>query len=116
MLHHPRPNPIAFSVGPVDVHWYGIMYVLAFALFIILGRVRIRTQRHVQAQGWTYADLDDMLFYGMLGVVIGGIDLGAYVREMRAADDGSIRSRARPRLPSQLLHLRHVGRVRASRG
>jgi phosphatidylglycerol---prolipoprotein diacylglyceryl transferase len=72
MLHHPQPNPIAFSIGPVDIHWYGIMYVIAFALFIILGRVRIRTQPHVQAQGWTNADLDDMLFYGMLGVVIGG--------------------------------------------
>jgi len=72
MLVHPQPNPIAFSIGPVDIHWYGIMYVLAFALFIILGRVRIRTQRHVQAQGWTNSDLDDMLFYGMLGVVIGG--------------------------------------------
>lgn len=72
MLHHPRPNPIAFSIGPVDIHWYGIMYVLAFALFIILGRLRIKTQPHVQAQGWTNADLDDMLFYGMLGVVIGG--------------------------------------------
>lgn len=72
MLVHPQPNPIAFSIGPVDIHWYGIMYVLAFALFIILGRVRIRTQPHVQAQGWTNADLDDMLFYGMLGVVVGG--------------------------------------------
>jgi len=72
MLVHPQPNPIAFSIGPVDIHWYGIMYVVAFALFIILGRVRIKTQAHVQAQGWTYTDLDDMLFYGMLGVVIGG--------------------------------------------
>ena len=72
MLHHPRPNPIAFHLGPVEIHWYGIMYVLAFALFIILGRVRIKTQPHVQAQGWTNTDLDDMLFYGMLGVVIGG--------------------------------------------
>jgi phosphatidylglycerol:prolipoprotein diacylglycerol transferase len=72
MLVHPQPNPIAFSIGPVDIHWYGIMYVVAFALFIILGRVRIKTQGHVQAQGWTYTDLDDMLFYGMLGVVIGG--------------------------------------------
>jgi phosphatidylglycerol---prolipoprotein diacylglyceryl transferase len=72
MLVHPQPNPIAFSIGPVQVHWYGLMYVLAFALFLILGRVRIRTQPHVQAQGWKYEDLDDMLFYGMLGVVLGG--------------------------------------------
>jgi len=72
MLVHPHPNPIAFSIGPVDVHWYGIMYVVAFALFVILGRVRIKTQPHVAAQGWKNEDLDDMLFYGMLGVVIGG--------------------------------------------
>jgi phosphatidylglycerol---prolipoprotein diacylglyceryl transferase len=72
MLVHPHPNPVAFSLGPVEIHWYGIMYVLAFALFIILGRVRIKTQPHVRALGWKNEDLDDMLFYGMLGVVIGG--------------------------------------------
>jgi phosphatidylglycerol:prolipoprotein diacylglycerol transferase len=72
MLVHPNPDPVAFHIGPLPIHWYGIMYVLAFALFIILGRVRIKTQPHVAAQGWTKEDLDDMLFYGMLGVVIGG--------------------------------------------
>jgi phosphatidylglycerol:prolipoprotein diacylglycerol transferase len=72
MLVHPQPNPIAFSIGPVDIHWYGIMYVVAFALFVILGRVRIKTQPHVAAKGWKNEDLDDLLFYGMLGVVIGG--------------------------------------------
>jgi phosphatidylglycerol:prolipoprotein diacylglycerol transferase len=71
MLVHPQPNPIAFSIGPVQVHWYGLMYVLAFALFLMLGRVRIR-QPHIAAQGWKAEDLDDMLFYGMLGVVLGG--------------------------------------------
>lgn len=72
MLVHPQPDPVAFHLGPVEIHWYGIMYVLAFALFIILGRVRIATQPHVRALGWKNEDLDDMLFYGMLGVVIGG--------------------------------------------
>jgi phosphatidylglycerol:prolipoprotein diacylglycerol transferase len=72
MLVHPNPDPVAIHLGPLAIHWYGIMYVLAFAFFIILGRVRIRTQPHVAAQGWTRADLDDMLFYGVLGVVIGG--------------------------------------------
>jgi len=71
MLIHPQPDPIAIALGPVQIHWYGLMYVLAFALFIILGRVRIRMP-HVAAQGWTKDDLDDMLFYGMLGVVLGG--------------------------------------------
>jgi phosphatidylglycerol:prolipoprotein diacylglycerol transferase len=69
MLIHPQPDPIAIALGPVQIHWYGLMYVLAFALFIILGRVRIRMP-HVAAQGWTKDDLDDMLFYGMLGVVL----------------------------------------------
>lgn len=71
MLIHPQPDPIAFSIGPVHVRWYGLMYVLAFALFLLLGRARLK-QRHVAAQGWKAEDLDDMLFYGMLGVVIGG--------------------------------------------
>jgi phosphatidylglycerol:prolipoprotein diacylglycerol transferase len=65
------PDPVAFHLGPVAVHWYGLMYVLAFALFLLLGRVRIK-QPHIARQGWKTEDLDDMLFYGMLGVVIGG--------------------------------------------
>ena len=71
MLIHPQPNPIALELGPVQIHWYGLMYVVAFALFIMLGRVRIRMP-HVAVQGWTKDDLDDMLFYGMLGVILGG--------------------------------------------
>jgi len=71
MLIHPMPAPIAIQIGPLAVHWYGLMYVLAFALFIILGRVRIK-QPHIAVLGWKKEDLDDMLFYGMLGVVIGG--------------------------------------------
>jgi len=71
MLIHPLPDPIAFSLGPLSVHWYGLMYLVAFIQFLILGRVRIR-QPHIAAAGWKAEDLDDMLFYGVLGVVIGG--------------------------------------------
>jgi phosphatidylglycerol:prolipoprotein diacylglycerol transferase len=71
MLTHPMPDPVALSLGPLHIHWYGLMYVLAFGLFLTLGRVRVR-QPHINAQGWHNQDLDDMLFYGMLGVVIGG--------------------------------------------
>jgi phosphatidylglycerol:prolipoprotein diacylglycerol transferase len=71
MLIHPMPDPIAFSLGPVHVRWYGLMYLLAFAQFIALGRIRIR-QAHIAAQGWQKETLDDMLFYGVLGVIIGG--------------------------------------------
>ncbi|MES2299983.1 MAG: prolipoprotein diacylglyceryl transferase [Pseudomonadota bacterium] len=71
MLKHPQPDPIAFHIFSFPVHWYGLMYAVAFFMFIVLGRVRIR-QPHIAAQRWTREDLDDMLFYGMLGVVIGG--------------------------------------------
>jgi phosphatidylglycerol---prolipoprotein diacylglyceryl transferase len=71
MLIHPMPNPIAFSLGPLSVHWYGLMYLVGFIQFIALGRVRIR-QPHIAAVGWKKEDLDDMLFYGVLGVVLGG--------------------------------------------
>lgn len=71
MLTHPLPDPVAISFGPISVHWYGIMYLVAFIQFIILGRLRIR-QPHIAAAGWKKEDLDDMLFYGVLGVVIGG--------------------------------------------
>ncbi len=71
MLVHPLPDPIAFSLGPLSVRWYGLMYLLAFAQFVALGRVRIK-QPHIAAAGWNKEDLEDMLFYGVLGVVIGG--------------------------------------------
>lgn len=65
------PDPIAFSLGPLHVRWYGLMYLLAFIQFIWVGRIRIK-QPHIAADGWKKEDLDDMLFYGVLGVVIGG--------------------------------------------
>jgi phosphatidylglycerol:prolipoprotein diacylglycerol transferase len=70
MMIHPQFDPIALSIGPLSIHWYGIMYLIAFILFYLLGRYRIH---HTQlAQNWTIKQLDDLLFYGVLGVVIGG--------------------------------------------
>jgi len=40
MLSYPLIDPIALSLGPVKVHWYGLMYVLGFAAVWILGRKR----------------------------------------------------------------------------
>lgn len=71
MLIHPMPDPIALAIGPFAIRWYGLMYLTAFILFIVLGRIRIR-QPHISAQGWRNENVDDMLFYGVLGVVIGG--------------------------------------------
>ncbi len=68
MLIHPQFDPVAFSLGPLAVRWYGLMYLLAFAQFILLGRLRIR---HGSAP-FDQEQLDDLLFYGMLGVILGG--------------------------------------------
>jgi phosphatidylglycerol---prolipoprotein diacylglyceryl transferase len=68
MLLHPQFDPVAFSLGPLSVRWYGLMYLVAFVQFILLGRYRIKTR-----PGFITAEqLDDLLFYGMLGVIIGG--------------------------------------------
>ncbi len=71
LLVHPQFDPIAFRVGPLAVHWYGLMYLTAFALFLFLASRRLR-QPQWAASGWTRADIDDLLFYGVLGVVLGG--------------------------------------------
>jgi phosphatidylglycerol:prolipoprotein diacylglycerol transferase len=62
-------DPIAFSVGPLDVHWYGIMYLLAFMSFWLIGSYRAKRQSW---WGWSEQDVSDVLFYGMLGVIVGG--------------------------------------------
>jgi phosphatidylglycerol---prolipoprotein diacylglyceryl transferase len=69
MLVHPQFDPIAVSLGPIHVRWYGLMYLVAFLLFVWLGKYRARTQPQL---GWKPAELDDLLFYGALGVVLGG--------------------------------------------
>ena len=68
MLLHPQFDPVAFSLGPLSVRWYGLMYLLAFVQFILLGRYRIKSRPSIL----TVEQLDDLLFYGMLGVIVGG--------------------------------------------
>ncbi|MBI3369457.1 MAG: prolipoprotein diacylglyceryl transferase [Burkholderiales bacterium] len=71
MLVHPQFNPIAVSLGPVAVHWYGITYLVAFGMFLWLANLRVRRPWYVEA-GWTRRDVEDLLFWGVLGTVIGG--------------------------------------------
>ncbi|MFG6464007.1 prolipoprotein diacylglyceryl transferase [Roseateles sp. DXS20W] len=71
MLVHPQFDPIALRLGPLAVHWYGITYLIAFGLFLWLAGRRVRLPQHA-AVGWTRQDVDDVLFYGVLGVVLGG--------------------------------------------
>ena len=68
MLVHPNIDPIAFSIGPLAVRWYGLMYLAGFAVGWWLGLRRIaRNQSPV-----TKAQLDDLLFLIVLGVILGG--------------------------------------------
>jgi phosphatidylglycerol:prolipoprotein diacylglycerol transferase len=71
MLVHPQFSPIALQIGPVAIHWYGLTYLVAFGLFIWLGAQRVKLAQFAQS-GWTRRDVEDLLFYGVLGVVIGG--------------------------------------------
>lgn len=69
MLIHPQFDPVAIHLGPLAVRWYGLMYLAAFAAFIVLGRRRAARQPW---HGIAPEALDDLLFYGVLGVVLGG--------------------------------------------
>ena len=69
MLTHPQFDPIALSLGPVAIRWYGLMYVVAFVLFMVLGRMHLKRRPEL---GFSKETMDDLLFYGMLGVVLGG--------------------------------------------
>lgn len=71
MLVHPQFDPIAVQIGPVAIHWYGLTYLVAFGLFLWLAALRT-AQPPFARVGWTRRDVEDLLFYGVLGVVIGG--------------------------------------------
>ena len=68
MLMHPNFDPVAFSVGPISVHWYGIMYLMAFATawWIALSRAK---QAHSLIDS---KYIEDLIVYGALGVILGG--------------------------------------------
>lgn len=69
MLIHPQFDPVAVSLGPISIHWYGLMYMAAFVLFVVLGRIHARRRPEL---GWDAKAIDDLLLYGVLGVVVGG--------------------------------------------
>jgi phosphatidylglycerol:prolipoprotein diacylglycerol transferase len=71
MLIHPNFDPVAIHIGPLAVRWYGLMYLVGFMLAVVVARLRLRLP-HVAAQGWSVKDIDDILFYGVLGTILGG--------------------------------------------
>ncbi|MGK0674695.1 MAG: prolipoprotein diacylglyceryl transferase [Halothiobacillaceae bacterium] len=66
MLVYPHIDPVALQLGPLKVHWYGLMYLVGFALAWGLGRLR------AEAKGFGKEEPGDMLFYMALGVILGG--------------------------------------------
>jgi phosphatidylglycerol---prolipoprotein diacylglyceryl transferase len=69
MFVYPDFDPIALQIGPLAIRWYGLMYLLAFGLFLLLGKYRAKNEPR---WGISTIQVDDLLFYGVLGVVIGG--------------------------------------------
>lgn len=71
MLVYPDINPIAFQLGPLAVHWYGLMYLIGFAFCwgVCALRLRYNTNYH---QYLTLDQLSDLLFYVALGIIVGG--------------------------------------------
>lgn len=68
MLHYPAIDPVAISLGPLKVHWYGLMYLVGFAAAWWIAARRAGTRHYPLAR----ENVDDLIFYGALGVVIGG--------------------------------------------
>ncbi|MEO1752234.1 prolipoprotein diacylglyceryl transferase [Thiofaba sp. EF100] len=66
MLVYPHIDPVALQLGPLKIHWYGLMYLVGFALAWGLGRLR------AEAKGFGKEEPGDMLFYIALGVILGG--------------------------------------------
>jgi phosphatidylglycerol:prolipoprotein diacylglycerol transferase len=75
MLIQPQFNPVALQIGPLAVHWYGLTYLAAFGFFMLLAQRRLRQQPFASVTGagaWTRRDVEDILFLGVMGVVLGG--------------------------------------------
>ncbi len=68
MLTYPEIDPVIFSIGFVKVRWYGLMYVIGFVLAWWLARIRSKQPHSILKP----QQVDDLIFYGMLGVIVGG--------------------------------------------
>jgi phosphatidylglycerol:prolipoprotein diacylglycerol transferase len=64
MLNFPQIDPVAVTLGPLKVHWYGLMYMIGIGAAWWLARRR--------ATGMTGEQVDDLIFYVALGLVLGG--------------------------------------------
>jgi len=68
MITYPNIDPVALSLGPLKIHWYGLMYLLGF-----VGAWWLGTRRAARPDiGWSRKQVEDLIFYGALGVILGG--------------------------------------------
>ena len=68
MLAYPQIDPVIVRLGPVAIRWYGMMYLVGFASGWLLGRYRAGRP----GSGWTTLEVDDLITYLLLGVILGG--------------------------------------------
>ena len=68
MLTYPDIDPVALSLGPLKIHWYGVMYLVAFGAAWWLGKKRAAQPD----SGWNAEQISDVIFYGAMGTVLGG--------------------------------------------
>ena len=68
MLTFPQFDPVALAIGPISIHWYGVMYIIAFC-----GAWALASYRGKKMPGhWNAEQISDLVFYGALGAVLGG--------------------------------------------
>jgi len=68
MLLFPTIDPVALSIGPIKIHWYGLMYLIGFMAAWLLACWRMKHYK----LNWTYDQIGDLIFYAALGVILGG--------------------------------------------
>ena len=90
-LPYPHINPVFLELGPLQFRWYGLMYLVGFLAAWWLGRHRAA----LPGSTWAPADVDDLIFDAMLGVVLGEVavdarELGQQVEIGRQARDGAV--------------------------
>lgn len=72
MFVHPNFDPVAIQLGPLAVHWYGLMYVCGFLGVYLLWLYRIKTYPQYAESKWNADVISDLIFYGAIGAVLGG--------------------------------------------
>ncbi|MDG1033237.1 MAG: prolipoprotein diacylglyceryl transferase, partial [Luminiphilus sp.] len=68
MIHYPQIDPVALSLGPISIYWYGMTYVGGLIFAWWLGKQRAQLAQSPVAE----EQIDDLIFYAALGIVAGG--------------------------------------------